>query len=594
MPWKKIANLRGPAGYNATGASEDDAAITAFARAQSGPTALNRALTELTGLNVKNFGAIGDGVHDDTAAIQAAIDAAIAGQAIIFPPSGSTNEFYRTTGNLLVTTPSLRFIGQPRDAYSVSIRCEVAGVTMLTAKHAGLVLQDIHFMGVEDIADGGTNGAGATVNGIDLYGTAAGDIDANIVGCTFQFLNVAARTRGRNAKFSDSTLFNNCLNGVVIDGEDPAYHSSAIQNRGNTITDCRFHNIGTSAANSGIEFTTTAHVIHAIVQDNFFDSNGYATHVRAIGTSANPHQRITCADNVHTELLASAYDFSYVYNFEISSPRVYGYTSGAFSGDAIRIDHCINFVVSDPFLYQIGLSGIVATNNSEGAIRGFKARLLGMSGVVSHGLSIDSTNTQMSFDDIEALDYNGWGFNGSPVASRFGRYSFRGAGGSLGAINSSTFLPDQIFISAVEMTPSAGSPSLSSIAGGVQSVGWLLDAAATESVAFQMPRTPVEWTQFNITLLWAPTTASAGSVAMQYLNTPLVPGAVAGGSQTGSIVTAFAAPAVANQVVATVIMQGVTPTASLMQGRALRVGADAGDTYGADIALIGVLLTRTR
>jgi hypothetical protein len=109
-----------------------------------------------------------------------------------------------------------------------------------------------------------------------------------------------------------------------------------------------------------------------------------------------------------------------------------------------------------------------------------------------------------------------------------------------------------------------------------------------------MPRTPVEWTQFSITLLWAPTTAATGSASLQYLNTPLVTGSVAGGSQTGTAITAYAVPGVANQVVATTVMVALTPTATPIQARVIRVGGDAGDTYGADIALLGVLLTRTR
>lgn len=438
MPWKKIANLRGPAGYNALGTEPQQETVADWLRGSSGPTALSRAVTELTGLNPKSFGAVGDGVHDDTDAIEAMFAAVIPGQAMIMPPSGSTNEFYRITRPLEITTPSVRLIGQPRDAYSVSIRTDVPGMTMLTVKAPGFVMQDMHLMGVENIADGGTNGAGASVNGVDLYGAVTGDIDAEIKGCTFQFLNVPIRTRGRNAKISDSCLFNNCLNGVVVDGEDVSFHTSGIQNRGNTIVDCRFHNIGISGTNSAVEFTPAAKVIHAIVQDNFFDSNGYATHVRAIGTSGASHQRISCIDNIHTELLATAYDFKYVNNWEISSPRVYGYTAGEFSGHAIVVANCVNFVISDPYLYQIGGSGIVGTDCTDGIVRDLKARSLGMGAGIGHGLDFDATNTFMTFDSPNVSFTDGWGFTGEPANSSMTNAEFTSC--TLGKMNSRTLV----------------------------------------------------------------------------------------------------------------------------------------------------------
>lgn len=69
-------------------------------------------LNRLSGAKVFNvkspqFGAVGDGVTNDLAAVQAAIDAAVSGSEIEFPPGT-----YKISGSLAVTNKSLRFIGR--------------------------------------------------------------------------------------------------------------------------------------------------------------------------------------------------------------------------------------------------------------------------------------------------------------------------------------------------------------------------------------------------------------------------------------------------------------------------------------------------
>lgn len=53
MAWNEKANLRGPAGYNATGAVEDIATLAAYARQTSGPNAFGSALDGLVGENLR-------------------------------------------------------------------------------------------------------------------------------------------------------------------------------------------------------------------------------------------------------------------------------------------------------------------------------------------------------------------------------------------------------------------------------------------------------------------------------------------------------------------------------------------------------------
>jgi hypothetical protein len=56
MVYEKIGNLRGPAGYNATGAAEDAAALAAFTRETAGPNEFANALGEMTATEIGTKG----------------------------------------------------------------------------------------------------------------------------------------------------------------------------------------------------------------------------------------------------------------------------------------------------------------------------------------------------------------------------------------------------------------------------------------------------------------------------------------------------------------------------------------------------------
>lgn len=90
--WTFKQNTRGPAGYNATGAAEDDAAIARFIGEAAGATLTGAALTKLRGQLVKSvmdFGAKGDGKTDDTAAIARAVAALPAAGGVLLFPAGN-------------------------------------------------------------------------------------------------------------------------------------------------------------------------------------------------------------------------------------------------------------------------------------------------------------------------------------------------------------------------------------------------------------------------------------------------------------------------------------------------------------------------
>jgi len=387
----------------------------------------------LTNLDVRTFGAVGNGTTDDTAAIQAAIDAAVPGQAIQFPATGS-GAYFKITDTLTITTPNLRIIGQPRDTYAVSIRCAVAATVMLSVKATGFVLQDIALYG--DSA--AVNGVGATVTGLDLYGDADGNLDTAVRGATFQGLLLGVRARGRNATIDDS-IFSNVIAGITLDGPDAIYHTgpNADQNRGNTIRRNRFHNVGANAATAALEITSTAKVLHALIESNYFDSNGGGRHVLVTGTAANQHNNLTFRGNKHTEVQANVYTLTYAQNSTISAADIACVVAAGVAPTGVVLTNCDSITIADVFALQLGGSGVRATASNRIRVRDCSFRSLGQdTGTTGHGLDFNAGNSQCRFDRVTVDGTDGWGFIGEVADSAMTDCEFRSC--TLGGISSAT------------------------------------------------------------------------------------------------------------------------------------------------------------
>lgn len=399
------------------------------------------ARTDITGkvdkgslvLNVRDYGAKGDGVTDDTAAIRAAVAAATPGTTIYFPPTGS-GAWYPITDTVTITTPNLRFLGNPRDIYAVSIRCAVANKVMLSIKAPGFVLQSIGLIGDATAP----NGVGGTVTGIELFGDTDGNSDANLWNAGIYNCAVGARVRGRNTTISNDTMFTGCLRAIVIDGPDATYHTGpgADQNRGNTIRQCRFHNNGAASTDSHIEILPAAKVLHMLIDGNYFDSNGLGAHIRATGTSTNPHKGISMWNNKHTECQAEAYALTYVNFSTISDPDIQGYTAGVY-GNGFTLNNCDSLSIRNVFGVQIGKTGVYARNCPSLDLNNVNFAQVGQDGAAtSHGFDIDSTNTNPIFTRLRVGNSPGWGFIGSPFQPSMIDCRFLTV--ALGTINSTT------------------------------------------------------------------------------------------------------------------------------------------------------------
>jgi hypothetical protein len=107
-------------------------------------------------VNVKDFGAAGDGIQDDTAAIKAAIDsiAAIGGQIVL--PSGN----YKISSSLNISSQNVFVIGSGRKATKIFQSVASAKVFNVTASYT-----TISSLSIEYSSQGTAGGAGINIDG---------------------------------------------------------------------------------------------------------------------------------------------------------------------------------------------------------------------------------------------------------------------------------------------------------------------------------------------------------------------------------------------------------------------------------------------
>lgn len=453
MVWVRKADLRstvpgpqGPQGQPGVNAVENAAAVAAYV---DGPSETRTALLRngLTGwLHADGFGADPTGVADSTAALQAALAAAQPGDTVYLAGTGSAAGYRIAGDQITITTPSIRIMGSPRDSYATSIRCSDPSTTMFKVKAPGVVFQDVGLWGDADLAgvDAGSNGAGATIVGIEYFGAVRGDGDGAIRGVTFQYLALGILNRARNVEVSQNCLFSNCLAGYRHAGIDPAYHDTADSqtdsNRGNVIRDSRFHNVGTTAATACVEFTSDSHVKHAIIQGNHFDSHSYGRDVVVTGTSTVHATGVTISGNKHTERHSDAIVLTFADLCSIDGADILGTQDSAYGGHGLLLTSCTDIRIDGFLMQYVEKSAVKARNCARLTISDGLLRQIGLGTATAYdALDIDASNTDVWISNVRASSGPGWFFTGDPtgtsVMTDCSYSSF-----TLGGINSKTIL----------------------------------------------------------------------------------------------------------------------------------------------------------
>lgn len=175
----------------------------------------------------EEFGAVGDGVTDDTAAIQAMFDAMPLDSMAVFTAAN-----YLISDTIVVSHHDLSVSGIVRSEYCTNIHTTATSGIAFRVTGYGFSVNDITFSATRKTNDG--------VTLIELDADTSirdGNIDAEFRNCCFLWAQKGIVVRGRNVRT------HNCIFSNLDVGEHFLQTAINTDNRGYVITDNRFHSV---------------------------------------------------------------------------------------------------------------------------------------------------------------------------------------------------------------------------------------------------------------------------------------------------------------------------------------------------------------
>lgn len=258
-------------------AASSGSSLVGFLQSGTGAVATTVQAKLRESVSVNDFGAVGDGVADDTAAIQAALNVAGDGFEVKF-----LSDEYKITSGLTCNANNLTLTGA--GGYSKSmITCAVASTQMLTIGGYGFKMQNLALRG-----DGGSNGSGATVKGIRFVRSdATKDIDSQVLDSSITGMAECIYVKGTNLLLSRNA-FSSSLLGVNF------IRNSTDESRGLRVVGNRFHSMGTIGLSAKC-VVLNADAFDCEVKDNFADNiySFYEGPINGINVDGNSCYRVS-------------------------------------------------------------------------------------------------------------------------------------------------------------------------------------------------------------------------------------------------------------------------------------------------------------
>jgi polygalacturonase len=226
---------------------------------------LAKGLNTINGtVNVRDFGAVGDGVADDTAAIQAAINAIGASGGYVYLPAG----IYRTTSTITITSNKTRIQGQGNNT-TITRSTDYGDTIVFTGDTAtGERLFDVGISDIQITSTGlTTSGAHIKAEGVWRMTIKNIYVQDGFIGFDFRGL-VAANISNIYLVFT--SLFGGSATGrkyMVFRNAAAAFSTSAIRNGDVFITD---FNLRGNTSNQITEFG-----LEIISADGLWFENGH-------------------------------------------------------------------------------------------------------------------------------------------------------------------------------------------------------------------------------------------------------------------------------------------------------------------------------